>query len=550
MRRLFPTASFLCFILVFVLCAARFAVELAAPISIDDEKYSIYLRDIVLIGPAALFFFASTLDARVYGPAKQWTDVLCLGVPGWLKAITCGVFCALVSIFVFRTVAQILDEAVYRFQGNLFASGHLMAPVPREFVLDFSEQFLANRNGYLFGVFFPGQSMALAIGTLLHAPWIINPIFTAVLCYLTWSSGCSLYNREVGGVAAAVFLLSPFVLFQGASYFSHVLAACLFCGSLFLFISNQKGLAWWDAVSGILLGGLFLQRPFSAIPLVASMLLYSVWMINYRAGARRLMVVGCVSAIGLVALFCYNKILTGNFLITPHQYLLQYSEFHFGLNITTNTAINLVALSVDFAGLPVISIVPILALAFARRDATGLEIFLLVVCGIYIFSYGFFWYHGVSYGPRFWFELVPIFCILTAISLRDLPPGEVLKPVIGDRKVVTLFIAGSTILTIAGILPARFKLWSERAAYYSLPADIGQRVQPPAAIFIKRENKERLWPIVGGLQFNGPITSAPIVYLNDFGRPSDELRPIVGNRHLYCLNLSTKETTEYPCPKQ
>jgi hypothetical protein len=348
-------------------------------------------------------------------------------------------------------------------------------------------------------------------------------------------------------LAAAIFLLSPFVLFQGASYFSHVLSACLFCGSLFLFISNEKALARWDALSGILLGGLFLQRPFSAIPLVTSMLLYSVWMLDYHTAGRRLITIGCVSVTGVFALLCYNHALTGNGFITPHQYLFQHTEFHFGLNIITNTAINLVALSVDFAGLPVIGIVPILLLLLSGRDTTVLKTFLLVVCGIYTLSYGSFYSHGVSYGPRFWFELVPIFCILTAISLRDLPAWKALKPVIGDRNIVALFVAGSTILTIAGILPARFKLWSERAAYYSLPADIGHRVQQPAAIFIKRENKERIWPAIAGLQFNGPITNAPIIYLNDLGRSIDEVRPIVGDRHLYCLNLSTKAITDYPC---
>lgn len=525
----------------------RFGIEFVRPTPIGGEKLTIYAKDGLFLVPASVLILFALRNERLYRVACAWADFLCTGVAGWAKACASGIVCAAVAVLIYRTNAQIIDEAVYLFQAHIFSAGQLAMRVPSGLSAASLGEYVAIRDGRAAGIFFPGQSLVLLAGLGLHLAWILNPLLTALLSAMTYRIGLRLYTASQAGIATALFLFSPFVVFQGASYFPHILSACLFCGGLFVFLFNARGDPVRDSLSGLLLGALCLQRPLSAAVLLLCLALNAAWMLEFRVAVRRSAIVAAVAAIGVAALLLYNHAITGNALQTPHDSYFHHSEFRLGMNLPINTMINLAGLSVDLFGVPVLGLLPLGYLVLRFSGLAHQTRFLLIVCAIYVAAYGLYDYHGLSYGPRFWFELVPILCLLTADALCCAVKSPAWTWFAGNRSAAAIFVATSALVVTLGILPARLLLWSARAEFYSLPTDLAQQVKTPAVVFLKRGPRQHLNPQIAGLQHDGPIERTPMFFLGDTGLTMAELHSIFPGRSAYCLDLATKRVAAYPC---
>ena len=202
------------------------------------------------------------------------------------------------------------DEYVYLYQAQTMAAGRLWnaaLPAPDIFQLN----YLIQEPGRTFGSFPPGWPLALALALMLQVPaWLVNPLFGSLTVGLVWALGTRLYNGRAGVLAAMLTLVSPFFLFNGASYFSHTFCGALLLAAAWLGTRENRTPVWVPLAIGALIGWAVLARYFTgvvcAIPIV-------LWLL--RPGVARIRTLVLVALGGLpwvLALMAYNTALSGN----------------------------------------------------------------------------------------------------------------------------------------------------------------------------------------------------------------------------------------------
>jgi 4-amino-4-deoxy-L-arabinose transferase-like glycosyltransferase len=139
---------------------------------------------------------------------------------------------------VLARVPHVQDSLTYLFQAQTLARGELWADAPPlpEF---FTQEFLLVQDGRWFGKYTPGFPFILALGVLLNAPWLINPLLATLTVPLLYQLGRRLYNGRIALIAAGLRSLSPFFLFLSGSHMAH--AAELFWLVLFM-------VSWWIVI--------------------------------------------------------------------------------------------------------------------------------------------------------------------------------------------------------------------------------------------------------------------------------------------------------------
>ncbi len=214
---------------------------------------------------------------------------------------------------VLARVPHVQDSLTYLFQAQTVARGDLWAdaPILPEF---FKQEFLLVQNGRWFGKYPPGYPVVLALGVLLNAPWLINPLLASLTVPLLYQLGRRLVNDRIGLLAAGLMTLSPFFLFLSGSQMAH--AAELFWLSLFMVCwehavgrkKQERGetrrtrrvtqggknsltnlretlrylcvtpcSSLWPFVAGLAAGMAFLTRQLTAVAITAPFFLLTTW---------------------------------------------------------------------------------------------------------------------------------------------------------------------------------------------------------------------------------------------------------------------------------
>jgi hypothetical protein len=190
------------------------------------------------------------------------------------------------------------------------AAGRLSNPAPYSPEL-FAFNYVVHEGGRAFGSFPPGWPLALALGLFLRLPlWLVNPLLGTWTVGLVWALGARLYGPRAGVAAACLVLISPFFLFNAASYFSHTFCGAVLLAAAWLAARDDRSPAWVPLLVGALIGWAVMARYFTgavcAVPI-------ALWLL--RPGAPRLrtallMVLGGLPwVLGLMA---YNMVLSGN----------------------------------------------------------------------------------------------------------------------------------------------------------------------------------------------------------------------------------------------
>lgn len=247
---------------------------LAATVSVRPGSPYL-LSDAMRLGVAACFGVVAVWAAR-----KNATEPLGAGalrallrrdglVVGLLAAFVFGATFAL-DHAVLGAFPHISDEASYWFQARVFASGRLTVPAP-PLVEFYPSEWVVAHGGKWFSVFPPGWPLLLSIGMRLGAPSLVNPALAALSLVAMHRLALSLVGREKALIAVLLGAVSPFFLFMGASFMSHM-ASLLFAASfLFFFVKGSKdGRLALFALSGACAGVGFLVRPLDAAVLWAA----------------------------------------------------------------------------------------------------------------------------------------------------------------------------------------------------------------------------------------------------------------------------------------
>ena len=306
------------------------------------------------------------------------------------------------------------DEYAYLYQAQTMAAGRLWN-TPIEPAALFTTSYVVQEPQRVFGSFPVGWPLALAVPISLGLPpSLLNPVLGALTLVLLWSLGARLYGHRAGVTAAALVLVSPFFLFNAASYFSHTFCGALLLAAACLAAREDRRPVWVPVAAGLLIGWAVLARYFTGVVCAVPIVL---WML--RPGAARLRTALLVALGGLpwVALLAwYNTSLSGHFwqLTTRPLTVSLWFADRFWLRGADMLATHVLR-HLTWTP-PALLIAYVMYLRFAPRAVRRglLDWMLVLVAGLLYF---YIERGGNQYGPRFHYEAFLFVAVFVSGSL-------------------------------------------------------------------------------------------------------------------------------------
>jgi hypothetical protein len=401
----------------------------------------------------------------------------------WVVLVT-----SFLSYFVYQAHPHVPDETQYIFQANYMAAGQLSvkAPaVPEAFAM----YMVPAREARWFGIFPPGWPAILALGTLLGASWLVNPLLAGLCVLLAYIFFQQFYARREARLAVLILCSSPWLLFMGMSYMSHVATLVFALTAAVLLIRGIKTQkAVYSLAAGLAVGVVFLIRPLDGA--VVGLILgfgglfgNSAWRTRIRSSAG--LVVG--SAIASALILPYNKLVTGSKSLSPSEayynayvgpnvmalgfgpdrgmnWPLDAFPGHSPLEAAINAALNIFQLNTELFGWATGSLLLVVLLAASGRVVKA-DLWPWGAIAAVAGGYGLFWYHGgPDFGARYWFLCIVPLIALTVRGLQYMSSaigsGKERKPVFDVR--IVLSAGMLCVMSLASYIP-----WRVSDKYYA-----------------------------------------------------------------------------------
>ncbi len=230
--------------------------------------------------------------------------------------------------FSFKPTTMLPDESSYRFQGRLYAAGRLMAePLPgaaktnpqTPHYLYFEHHVLAPTGWY--SKYPPGWPLVLALGYLLHADWLMNPLLGLLLLYVSAQIALAFFDDRVRWLTVLLMAISPYFFTQAYTELSHMLCAVLTAGATLLlirWIERQKLVFLIAAL--VCIGINFQVRPFSALVVAVGL---SIGLLYQHRFQRRLLLIDLLvlligGVLTVAAFLGYQYLYTGHPFLSPY----------------------------------------------------------------------------------------------------------------------------------------------------------------------------------------------------------------------------------------
>ena len=411
------------------------------------------------------------------------------------------------------------DEHSYTFLADTLLAGRLSNPPPPDPEL-FKLFRVFTIDGKTFSQYPPGWPLVLAPFRALGLDWLANPLLTVVM-------GLSLLGamRRLGvmqGVQAPALLIvlaSPFVLFNGASLFSHTVCAAAACAIVWrqLADENRPSLRR-KAVIGALFGVLLLAR-YEAFAIFAC--LYAadrLWYLRWRAFAAALPVLA--GFLPFCAFhFAYNRAITGDAFLTPAGLAtpdVTFGEAFAGVADMVARAgwhmLFWVAVLGLYGGFVLAALqVPAIVAKFKSRTLRFFDLALPATILFFLYLPG---EGGHQYGARYWFFAWPL-AILTIVS--GLVAADGTFRLWGRRYALgglaAAVLAGSAVSMPWLIVTARAYIDARREIYAAAPP-----VAPAIVLVPDRVLRPWPWPWYGAVAYaldsarNDIDFSGPVLY--------------------------------------
>ncbi len=360
-------------------------------------------------------------------------------------ALFSTVVAATLAWFIYERHPHVPDEVAYLLQARTFAEGWLALPLPP--VPEAFETYLSDfgSRGWTIAVP-PGWPAALAIGVAVGAGWLVNPLLAGLNVVLAGLVLSRLYDRGTTRWAVLLLATSPWHLFLGMSYMTHMWTlACALLATLGVLRARETGQARWTWLGGIALGVMGVTRQLDAMILA---LLLGIWALGL--GGRRLRptaIAGLVlgGAVGASPVLAYNKYLTGNALTFP---VMEFIAARFGpganaygfgpdrgmgwpldprpghdvLDGLLNTNLNVTAMHADLFGWPIGSLVLVFLVLVTR--IRGSDRLMVVACVTVAAAYFLNYFSGgPDFGARYWHLMAVPLAALTARGIEVVGRG-------------------------------------------------------------------------------------------------------------------------------
>ena len=363
-------------------------------------------------------------------------DKFALLAAGWVLLVA-----TVLSVYSYERHPHIPDEVIYLNHARYLATGNLSLPVPP--APEGFDLFLMERDtNRWYAVPPPGWPAVLAIGVVLGAPWMVNPILAALCVLLAYLFVTEIYNRRTARWLVLLLCVSPWFVFMAMNFMTHTLTlACALGAALGIVWARTTGHARWVLIAGALVGMGSLIRPLEGLVVAA---LLGLWTLGL--GGRRLKVTSILAfVLGSVLIgslvLPYNKFLTGNPRVFP---LMAYSDKYFGpnsnalgfgpdrgigwalqpfrghspLGALVNTNLNVFSLNIELLGWSLGSLLLVSLFLISGKKRTSDYLMLAVVVAIYGVHF-FYWFSGgPDFGARYWYLMVIPLLVLTVRGIE------------------------------------------------------------------------------------------------------------------------------------
>jgi hypothetical protein len=450
--------------------------------------------------------------------ARRLSAYLRVWVLGW--ALLGVIVAAALALGPLEGVPHAQDEVVYQLQARLLSEGKLWEEELRPRAA-FHYEFVINADGRRYGIFPNGWPAVLAIGVLLGASWLVNPLLHG----LTVLAGAWLARRASG--RAAAFLAAPLLatcpalVVQAASRMSHTLCALLALVATAVVLTGEARRSRVLA-AGAAIAWVWFTRPLDGLVLTA--VLTAVAIATRRVAVLRWALVPVMLGVGLVLL--QNLAYEGSPLRFPQTVwfargepphpdtVWRYTELcntlGWGpghgcmpiwsvLDHSFERGLNHSWLNLQLAGSLWYGVAPLGLLsagAWLERSLRPLALSVLALIAALAFAYTAYWYHGACYGPRFLHSAAPLAVVLLAGGLAAL----------AARAHVPAALGLLALLTFAERMPAVVR---ELEGYWGVDGRLRQLEQRwdrgPALLFVAYGGlRENVWQTL-------PNTSEPYI---------------------------------------
>jgi len=340
----------------------------------------------------------------------------------------------LVSLRVFQAIPHLEDEFANLWQAQVMADGKAFLPSPTypgstlvPFVIDYQ--------GRRFGKYPPGWPAMLSLGARLDLTWLVNPLLAGLALWLTYQLAKRWLPAGLAWLAAGLLLSSPMFLMLSGTLMSH---------NLSLVLSLAIALAWVDLFfqpdgsahpmlavisAGASLGLLALTRPLTAVGVALPLVVHAVVLFFRSPPSRRRLLAIAGLAVALAALLpLWQYALTGDPLLNPYTLWWPYDRIGFGpghgvtaaghslWQAYVNTRFSLRAGLHDAFGWPYLSwlFLPLGAVALWKQRGGWLTLALLPSL---VLVYGAYWIGSWLFGPRYYYEALPMLAVLSAAGV-------------------------------------------------------------------------------------------------------------------------------------
>lgn len=334
-----------------------------------------------------------------------------------------------VTIVKYNGLPHIFDSLSLFTQAKILASGRLYTPPPPHLGL-FDYPFMVVHEGRYFSQYAPGVPVTIALFMLLSPglAWLAGPAVSVLTLAGLFAVARLMYGGRVALLVLLLGALSPFYLFMSGSLMSHPFS--LFYLTFFLlFIVRYylKGGIANLAAGGALLGLAAISRESAALffgaPWAAIVLGEALWQRWRKALPHVAVFVLWFAAIAALYLV-YNAILSGDPLRTPRALFDARDRYGFGdvgfygLHtlaaglVVTDAQVTM--LLIHLFGWPFyLTLAPAL-IPFISGRFRGWDVANALTALVFVFGFAGYYYHGIVYGPRYYYEALPFFVMLTA----------------------------------------------------------------------------------------------------------------------------------------
>ncbi len=311
------------------------------------------------------------------------------------------------------------DEYGYFYLARTLLAGRVYNPTPPVPEL-FDFYWIGVRDGKMASQYLPGWPVVLMPFLALRAAPLANPLLTVALGALLLAS-----LKQVGaGVATrasllTLVLLAPFTLFNGASYFNHMLAAVAVMGACWLALRDEALPGGWNKAGVGLFLSLALVTRIEAFAITAGLLGIDL-LARQRWRALRYVAPAGLGALPLTAAWlAYTALITGSPWLTTQAWAAP-QELAFGLGPLATVAAKQAAYVSAFGSFASLAALLLYgAAAWTRLRSGRLRFYDALLPATAVFFVFYPADGGHQYGPRYWFFAWPTVALTIGAAVGE-----------------------------------------------------------------------------------------------------------------------------------